>query len=81
MFLWNAHGVILVYNPEDKDQLADLQRFHEHFVQNSIIPKNNALILGHAKDPDYNKNFSPDFSNYYILLLIYIIVAFSATLI
>lgn len=49
VFLWNAHGVILIYNPEDTEQISQLERFYEQFVTNSYVPKKNTLIMAHTK--------------------------------
>ncbi|XP_073984951.1 intraflagellar transport protein 22 homolog [Rhodnius prolixus] len=52
VFSWNAQGVVLVFNPEVKEQLMELERMYENFVAKNMISNNNALIIANCKDPE-----------------------------
>ncbi|KAL1132515.1 hypothetical protein AAG570_010470 [Ranatra chinensis] len=49
VFLWKAHGILLVYNPEDADNLQELDVFYNQFISDCMI-LNNCLIVAHYKD-------------------------------
>ncbi|CAH1408339.1 unnamed protein product [Nezara viridula] len=62
VFLWNAHGVILIYNPEDMEQSSQLEKYYEQFVTNSYVPKKNTLIMAHTKKTGFKASM-PDFGD------------------
>uniref|UniRef100_A0A0A9YMF9 Rab-like protein 5 n=1 Tax=Lygus hesperus TaxID=30085 RepID=A0A0A9YMF9_LYGHE len=60
VFLWNANGVIIVYNPENSGHIMELDRLSDHFIVKSMVPHTNALLVANCKDPTH-KPPSPDF--------------------
>ncbi|BES96054.1 RAB, member RAS oncogene family-like 5 [Nesidiocoris tenuis] len=61
VFLWNAHGVIIVYNPETSGHAQELDRLCDNFIVKSLVPHSNALLVANTKDPSHAAA-APEFS-------------------
>ena len=48
MHSFDAHGVVLVYNPEQEGQVSESGAWYEYFVQNNDLPDEACVVFAFA---------------------------------
>jgi Rab-like protein 5 len=55
----DAHGVILVYNPEAAGQAQEIGDWYEYFVKQKGLSESQCLVFAHHHSSDAASRFRP----------------------
>lgn len=53
--VWELHGVIFVFNPDNESHGADLDFYYDNFVKKSGLQDSNCIVFAHVRGGSSNK--------------------------